>query len=252
MGMVRFSKKILHYINNHYLHISSSMYRRHSGCFCNKYGLEIGGPSTIFEIKGSYPIYDVASGMDNCTFSARTVWHNHTSEFHYQNNKLPGKQFFCEAADFSSALSGRKYDFILSSHALEHISNPIKALLKWHELLVDQGVFLLLLPDSRYTFDRNRQITTFSHFHADYSANIDERDLSHMDEIIAGHDYTADPGADFDGFRQRCLNNYENRCMHHHVFNYDNAVKLLDYCHWNILAFESRYPCHLIFLLRAK
>ena len=38
------------------------------------------------------------------------------------------------------------FDFIVSQHTLEHLVNPIKALMRWRELLKDRGVVIALVP----------------------------------------------------------------------------------------------------------
>jgi SAM-dependent methyltransferase len=250
--MIRFSQKIFAYLNRRCLHIKPAIYRRHVHRFHRKSGIEIGGPSQVFGESGAFPIYPVAVSVDNCAFSTQTVWQHHTCHFSYEQGKDPGRQFICEASELTSRTTGRKYDFILSSHALEHISNPVKALLNWQDLLKEEGVLLLILPDSRHTFDRRRAVTPFEHFIEDYAKGTDESDLSHVDEVIEHHDYSLDPQADSGSFQRRCLQNYQNRCMHHHVFDRDNAARLLTYCNWDIEACEVRYPCHLVFLLCMK
>ncbi len=53
-------------------------------------------------------------------------------------------------------------DFVIASHLLEHIPNPIGWLQQVEEILTDGGILALILPDKRYTFDARRQLTTVS------------------------------------------------------------------------------------------
>ena len=44
--------------------------------------------------------------------------------------------------------------------------------------------------------------------------------LSHLDEIIEKHDYAMDPECGGKKkFIERARKNFENRCLHHHVFD---------------------------------
>ena len=53
-------------------------------------------------------------------------------------------------------------DFVIASHLLEHIPNPLGWLQQVEEILRDGGILALILPDKRYTFDARRQLTTIA------------------------------------------------------------------------------------------
>src|SRR5436309_557697 len=87
-------------------------------------GLEIGGPSTIFAKRGLLPVYPIARELDNCNFARETVWEGRLIEGrHFKFGERVGYQFVSEAYDIPVA--GAEYDFVLSSHMLEHSANPI-------------------------------------------------------------------------------------------------------------------------------
>ncbi len=46
-----------------------------------------------------------------------------------------------------------KYDFIIASHVIEHIPDPISFLQNCEKLLKPNGVLFLVIPDKRYCFD---------------------------------------------------------------------------------------------------
>ncbi len=48
----------------------------------------------------------------------------------YLDNKEPGIQYVRDATDLRG-IPDSKYDFVLASHALEHIANPLKAMSEW-------------------------------------------------------------------------------------------------------------------------
>jgi len=145
------------------------------------------------------------------------------------------------------SIPSASYDFVLSSHALEHTANPILALSEWIRLLKDQGTLVLLLPHKDGTFDHRRPVTTLQHLIADFDAGMAEDDLTHMPEIMALHDLERDPEAgDLAAFKARSERNFENRCFHHHVFDTHLAVRLVDHMGMQIRTVEAIRPMHIL------
>lgn len=70
-------------------------------------------------------------------------------------------------------------DFIVASHVIEHVLNPIGAIRASYERLRAGGFLFLVVPDKRYTFDRDREITSIRHLYADYMCPSKERDFEH-------------------------------------------------------------------------
>ena len=56
-------------------------------------------------------------------------------------------------------LPGKDYDFIFSSHCLEHLENPIEALELWRDSLKSEGVMFLYVPhpDMEYWLPQNNR-----------------------------------------------------------------------------------------------
>ncbi|NNN14019.1 MAG: methyltransferase domain-containing protein [Acidimicrobiaceae bacterium] len=52
------------------------------------------------------------------------------------------------------------YDWIVASHLMEHVPNPISMLQQCHEILKPNGVLSLVVPDKRYCFDYFRPISS--------------------------------------------------------------------------------------------
>lgn len=213
-----------------------------------KRGLEIGGPSVVFEggVK-PLPIYARVGSLDNCDFSRDNTWAAHQESYTFSPEKPPGKNIFRDASNLSS-IASHTYDFILSSHNLEHFANPVKALQEWKRVTQPGGGLILVLPNHARTFDRRRTPTNVDHMFEDFERDTQEDDLSHLPEILEKHDLSLDPGAgSAEEFRRRSLDNFNNRCLHHHVFDKTNSRELLTRCGMNVLAVES--AAYHIFLL---
>lgn len=214
-------------------------------------GIEVGGKSEIFAADGIFPVYEIVAALDNCNFARSTVWQaDHGDAFRFSARRAPGRQLFAEGADLSAVVAGRLYDFVLNSHALEHMANPLKALTNWGTLLSPGGVLLTVLPDKRHTFDHRRATTPLDHMVDDFEGDVDEGDLGHFDEIMRDHDVSLDPGVtSHEEFRARSLRNRENRCLHHHVFEMDNAVALVRRGGYHVLA-QRAHGMHLFVLAK--
>jgi SAM-dependent methyltransferase len=217
----------------------------------SKAGLEIGGPSLVFE--GGLrplPIYPRVGSLDNCDLSHNTTWAKHSETYVFSPRKPPGENIFRDASNLSN-IAGRAYDFILSSHNLEHFANPVKALNEWKRVTRPGGALVLVLPNYSKTFDRRRMPTTVDHMFEDFERDTGEDDLTHLAEILDKHDLVMDPGVgSAEEFHRRSLDNFNNRCLHHHVFDEANSRELLTRCGMEVLAVETAPPCHIFLLAR--
>ncbi|MEO6723432.1 MAG: methyltransferase domain-containing protein [Ferruginibacter sp.] len=221
------------------------------GHFHKKRGLEIGGPSAVFNPSGYLPIYDIVNGLDGVNFSTTTIWEGDLNEgknFTFHNRT--GFQYIAEGS-FLPAIKNNTYDFILSCNNLEHIANPIAAIFEWKRIIKNEGAMLIILPNKKSNFDHRRPYTNFGHVVSDYEANVGEEDLTHLQEILELHDLKRDPLArPFNKFKERCSNNFTNRCLHHHVFDETLIKKMLAYCHLQIRLFHKGDTCYYVLAVK--
>lgn len=189
----------------------------------NKLGVEIGGPS------GSGPIiYKNAISIDNVIFSKNTIWSNHTDVYNFYNGKT-GKVIINDAVNIS-LVTNDCYDFCFSSHSLEHIANPLKAVSEWLRIIKQGGCIIIIVPEKSACFDHKREYSKFSTLLAQYEKNVGEDDLSTLPEILMKHDLIMDPPAgDLGAFTKRSLDNFNNRCLHHYVYNDELLMDICNY-----------------------
>jgi SAM-dependent methyltransferase len=210
--------------------------------FRGKKGIEIGGPSGVF--LDLLPIYSVIDAIDNVNYSNNTIWKNQSTEQMAENY---GHKYICDATDLS-IIPDASYDFLLSSHCLEHIANPLKAMGEWLRILKHGSYLLIIVPDKRYTFDHLRPITSFNHLLHDYEQNMGEDDLTHLPETIRLHD------AKLDMLSKVCdvdwSSNIETRRMHHHVFDERLLKQVADYCELETMRMDWINPYHIVMLAR--
>jgi len=219
----------------------------------NSNGLEIGGPSFAFTKKGFVPIYKHLKSLDGCNFSNNTVWEGKIQggkSFKYENKV--GYQYILDGSSLQG-IENESYSLILSSHNIEHIANPIKALYEWKRVLKPGGYMLLIVPHKDRTFDHKRPFTTLNHVIEDYKKNTAESDNTHFNGIIDLHDLEMDQGVStIEELKKRTINNFENRCVHHHTFNSPLIAKMLDYIGVKIIDIQAFSPYHIIALAQKK
>lgn len=88
--------------------------------------------------------------------------------------------------DRLSSLADESQDFVIASHVLEHLANPIAMLVEIHRVLRNAGLLVLLLPDRHKTFDREREPTPLSHLVEEFESNVREVDDAHIMDFLIG------------------------------------------------------------------
>lgn len=130
-----------------------------------------------------------------------------------------------------SAIESESQDFVICSHVLEHLANPLGFLEEAHRVLRPGGVLLILLPDRRYTFDREREPTPLTCLIRDHAANATSPDDEHMVEFLLG----ADQGPDFvlpedPELRASLFAWHRGRSIHVHCWTDDEFEEVLHHC----------------------
>jgi SAM-dependent methyltransferase len=189
----------------------------------NKTGVEIGGPSSTGNI-----LYKNATTIDNVIFSKNTIWDNHTDEYNYYYYKK-GKVIVNDAVNIS-LVENECYDFCFSSHSLQNIANPLKAINEWLRILKNGSYIIIVVPEKSVCFDHKRNYSKFSTLLSQYEKNVGEDDLSTLPEILMKHDLSMDPPAgNLGSFTKRSLDNFKNRCLHHYVYNDELLMEICNY-----------------------
>ena len=129
-------------------------------------GLEIGGPSrnTFGPSNGKNSgrgvnIYHRAEAVDQVNFAETTMWGTFKDETPYPYSGalagVKGNVKIMEGTTLSK-VADASYDFILGSHYLEHLVNPLQGLSSMHRVLRPNGVAILILPRKEACFDQYR------------------------------------------------------------------------------------------------
>lgn len=206
--------------------VKSAVWRLHGGSvaatvarYCKGQGLEIGA--------GKSPFCD----------PRRTKF---LDRFTDNKDGTPAPDY---VADFNEVPTPDEvFDFVFSSHVLEHAPNTIETLGEWLRVLRPGGTLVLALPHAERTLDRFRARTTLEHHIEDFARQSGEPDHSHDEEVKAGWSklpdieaqtaqYEREWGAPIWDFDFRLANGV----MHYHVWTQNDVVRLLQHLGLEIL-----------------
>lgn len=117
------------------------------------------------------------------------------------------------------------WDFVIASHVIEHMPNPLRAVEAWLRVLRPGGLLYLVVPDKRATFDAHRVRTTLEHLVLDYHEPSVERDFEHyVDYAVHVHRLRGDAAlAEARRLRDSGFS------IHYHVFLPEDVVAMLEW-----------------------
>jgi SAM-dependent methyltransferase len=223
--------------------------------------LEIGGPSYLFggpssrsDAKALLPVYPVLGTLDGIQPPlSENFWYGEMREGPYETGQpgLAGWLWLREGTELTG-IDTDSYDAVLSSHVIEHLANPLKALREWLRVLRPGGHLLTALPHKEGCADHRRPTAPLAHLIDDERNDVGEDDLAHADEAIRLHDLVRAPA---DGpraaYRERTLANAQFRALHQHVWTTRSALRALDHVGLELLKVEVRWRYQVFVLARA-
>jgi SAM-dependent methyltransferase len=82
-------------------------------------------------------------------------------------NDVIDVKYVCKSENYRD-LVDRKFDVIVAAHVVEHVVGLVKYFQMIRELLNDNGLFLIVLPDKKFGFDKFRVDTTLAEILFEY------------------------------------------------------------------------------------
>ena len=118
-------------------------------------------------------------------------------------------------------------DFVVASHLLEHLPDPLGFLNECHRTLRDKGILYLATPDKDFTFDRERPRTPLSHIISDFERRVTSVDEEHLIDFItrAGKKQIPEDPAE----REKLFQLEMARSIHVHVWTWNDMIELLEH-----------------------
>jgi len=121
-------------------------------------------------------------------------------------------------------------DFVIASHVLEHLANPLAMLVDIHRVLRPGALLVLLIPDRRKTFDRDRAPTPLTHLIDEYQRDVREVDDAHILDFLRGTSTNLDDQSEIsDAYTSAHISLHRRRSVHAHVWNFDEFSEVLEY-----------------------
>lgn len=186
--------------------------------FCVGYGLEVGA--------GKVPSCD----------HANTVY---LDRFRGNKDATAAPDLVADAA--AIPVRDGAFDFLFSSHMLEHHQDTLRVLYEWQRVLKPKGILFLVLPHQARTIDRYRAVTPLQHHIDDYARLGQQEDHSHFAEMQEGWSKLED----FEQLRAEFEEEWKmkvwdwrgrisNGVIHYHVWSQNEVVDLLRYVGFSI------------------
>jgi predicted SAM-dependent methyltransferase len=114
-------------------------------------------------------------------------------------------------------------DFVIANHFLEHCQDPIGALGTMFRVVRRGGVVYLAIPDMRFTFDADREVTPPEHLLDDHRNGPEGSKRHHFEEWARLVDKVGE--ADVDAHATKLLE--DDYSIHFHVWTQADAFELL-------------------------
>ncbi|HEX3229302.1 MAG TPA: class I SAM-dependent methyltransferase [Pyrinomonadaceae bacterium] len=148
------------------------------------------------------------------------------------------------------------FDFLYSSHMLEHHQDTLRVLYEWKRVLKPEGVLFLVLPHQARTIDRYRGVTSLQHHIDDYARLGQQEDHCHFAEMQEGWSKLEE----FERLRDEFENEWKmkvwdwpsrvrNGVIHYHVWSQNEVVDLLRYAGFSIEYVADTIPESIISFL---
>jgi SAM-dependent methyltransferase len=133
---------------------------------------------------------------------------------------------FVEDAHTLASIPDCSQDFVVASHVIEHMENPLLALSHWLRVLKRRGILYLAVPNREHTFDSARPVTAYSHVLRDLREGPEGSRADHYREwmrIVGGlHE---------EQIRKRLPKALEQRrSIHFHVWDPAAFLEILQRC----------------------
>jgi SAM-dependent methyltransferase len=133
------------------------------------------------------------------------------------------------------AVADESIDFVIASHVIEHVRNPLRAFEQVYSKLKPKGSLVLVVPDMTRTFDRNRELTTIEHLAEDYEAPNAERDRDHYREFLRKKLFV--PEENLEARVEEAVTRGDD--IHFHTWTYESFQKTVDYARRKVVPFRS-------------
>lgn len=121
------------------------------------------------------------------------------------------------------------YDFVISSHVIEHIFDPIKALKEWYRVIKKGGYIFIIAPITEYVPGETRPTTTLDELIKRNNGTIKEEGI--LKKVVTENNELGQ--AIVEGIL------YDTKHGHWTVFDTKQFLELCDYLKFNVVEYQE-------------
>ena len=186
-----------------------------SANFITGSGIEIGGLN--------YPLA-VKSGV-NVKFVDRVNEEDHLSILAELNSKELVKVDIIDDGETLGPIVHQSHDFVICNQFIEHCRNPLMAIENALRVLRTNGVVFMAIPDKRFTFDINRDKTSWEHLKKDYLQGPDWSEDEHFYDFVKNTDHGE---GKTEGEIIKVISDLKkkNFSIHYHVWDHQSMIQM--------------------------
>ena len=128
-------------------------------------------------------------------------------------------------------LADQSFDFVVASHVVEHLPNPLAAITEFVRVVRTGGVVYLVVPHKDYCFDRARGVTPLQHFVTEYLAGVVDISMEHcLEHVFDSLDLSLiDPANGADAIERARALHRSQQDFHVHTFTEGSFWTLMDW-----------------------
>jgi ubiquinone/menaquinone biosynthesis C-methylase UbiE len=187
--------------------------------FCKGTGIEIGGLHARLNVEADVKVLDY--------LSTEELKEKYKNDRNVNLDDLWKVDIVSQAWDLSE-IENNSLDFVMSSHVIEHLPNPATALEEWLRVVKTGGVVFFIVPDMRFTFDKDRKLTDVETLLEKYESKTQEVDYETYKEFAICTHGQLGQNQDIitDEYINYLYSNQEN--IHVHTFTEESVKKFCD------------------------
>lgn len=176
------------------------------------------------------------------SMSASTIYADRFSADSLLENAYPGQvldsmimpHFLADMSELDT-FGTNSFNYIVASHVIEHLRDPIGAIVGSHRILKSGGTLLLITPSMTRTFDQNRPLTPLSHLVTDFERYDRIDDLSHyLEWFLLVHNVAEQQHEEL--AKEAWSRNSD---IHYHTWTPESFEAMLNHIQENYVTFSS-------------
>jgi SAM-dependent methyltransferase len=196
--------------------------------FCKGRGLEVGALSSPYIFNADCKL-EYADIYDNDKL--REILNKIPLENLYKNKLVKVKHILKPPKYFFDDIENETFDFVYSSHSLEHSPNPVATLTEQLRITKSNGIIYSVIPNKKNTYDRFRKVTPCVDLIKKFENNIFEHTLEEAIDVIKNsdnHELYNKNKKRAEEYAKEMITNKEG-IHHYHTFDETNTMEMIIY-----------------------